>query len=121
MSLGFGVRLRSALERNADKRITTTSATVQTAVADELSRYADSVRLAAAALSALPAPTRAGFDDITAAVAAQELTAVRAITFVVPAAPDEVDRVRPYWRKLGAQRHRANGGKSVLSSAYSRL
>ena len=123
VSLGFGVRLRSALERNADKRITTTSATVQTAVADELSRYADSVRLAAAALSALPAPTRDGFDEITAALAAQDLTAVRAITFVVPAAPDEVDQVRPYWRDLGAEGLRpqaVQGLQQHLFTVYAR-
>lgn len=123
VSLGFGVRLRSALERNANTRVTTTSVILQTTVTDELSRYADSVRLAAAALSAQPEPTRAGFEEITAAVAAQELTAVRAITFIVPAAPDEVGSVGPYWRERGARGlspEPVNGLQQHLFTVFSR-
>jgi hypothetical protein len=123
VSLGFGVRLRSALERNANTRVTTTSTILQTTVTDELSRYADSVRLAAAALSAQAEPTRAGFEEITAAVAAQELTAVRAITFIVSAAPDEVDAVGPYWRQRGARGLRpepVNGLQQHLFTVFSR-
>lgn len=103
VSLGFGVRLRGALERNADQRITTASANVQVTVGNELARYADSVRLAAAAMTALPEPTRTGFDQVTAAVARQELTAVQAVTFVVPATPDTVGQVGPVWRARGAR------------------
>ncbi|AGZ44798.1 hypothetical protein [Actinoplanes friuliensis] len=103
VSLGFGVRLRGALERSAEKRIATTSQSLQGSVTNELGRYSDSVRLAAAALSAQSTPTRGGFDKITTAVAAQDLTAVRSITFVVRATPTTVGEVRPYWRARGAE------------------
>ncbi|AGL19886.1 hypothetical protein [Actinoplanes sp. N902-109] len=98
VSLGFGVRLRAALERNAESRMATSSAAVQTAVTNELGRYADAVRLSAAALSALPDPTAAAFDKIAAAVGEQKLTAVRAMSFIAPAGTG----MTAYWRGLGA-------------------
>jgi hypothetical protein len=98
VSLGFGVRLRAALERNAQTRMATASTSVQTAVTNELGRYADAVRLSAAALSALPAPTAAAFDKICAAVGEQKLTAVRAMTFIAPGETGMTAR----WRGRGA-------------------
>ncbi|GAA2477728.1 hypothetical protein [Winogradskya humida] len=98
ISLGFGVRLRGALERNAESRMATASTSVQTAVTNELGRYADAVRLSAAAMAALPAPTAAAFDKIAAAVDEQDLTAVRAMTFVAPDGPG----LTANWRSRGA-------------------
>ncbi|GAA2540915.1 hypothetical protein GCM10010435_05450 [Winogradskya consettensis] len=98
ISLGFGVRLRGALERNAESRMATASTSVQTAVTNELGRYADAVRLSAAAMAALPAPTAAAFDKIAEAVDEQDLTAVRALTFVAPDSPG----LTASWRSRGA-------------------
>ncbi|WP_161952665.1 hypothetical protein, partial [Actinoplanes sp. TFC3] len=98
VSLGFGVRLRAALERNAQSRMATSSQAVQTAVTTELGRYADAVRLSAAALSAQQAPTATAFDKIAAAVGEQKLTAVRAMTFIAPGE----DGMTARWRSRGA-------------------
>ncbi|MFI5936425.1 hypothetical protein [Actinoplanes sp. NPDC051494] len=98
ISLGFGVRLRAALERNADTRMTTASTSVRTAVANELGRYADAVRLSAGALHALPEPTAKAFENISAAVGEQDLSAMRAMSFVAPAK----DGMTARWRGLGA-------------------
>jgi hypothetical protein len=102
VSLGFGVRLRSALERNAESRMATASISLETTVTEQLARYIDTVRLAAAALSTLDTPTARAFTDITSAVANQKLTATTGIRFVVPAGHDAVGRVAPYWRARGA-------------------
>lgn len=48
VSLGFGVRLRGALERNAQARVQTASVALRTTFAAELARYGDTVRGAAA-------------------------------------------------------------------------
>ena len=103
VSLGFGVRLRGALERNAETRVRTTSVSLQGTFAAELARYGDTVRGAAAGLTAVPTPTATAFGVVTAAVDSQELTAVRAITFVVPTTRDGVAAVGPYWRDRGAK------------------
>jgi hypothetical protein len=103
VSLGFGVRLRSALERNAESRMITASTSLQVTVTEQLARYVDTVRLAAAALASLDTPTADTFADITKAVANQQLTAASAIRFVVPADPGDVDDVAPYWRERGAE------------------
>jgi hypothetical protein len=99
VSFGFGVRLRGALERNAQARLAASSAAVQTTVVNELGRYGDAVRLTAAALTALPEPTAGAFSRLAAAVDAQELTAVRALSLVVPDSPGLTAR----WRARGAE------------------
>ncbi|WP_305782407.1 hypothetical protein [Symbioplanes lichenis] len=98
VSFGFGVRLRGALERSAQARLAASSAAVQTTVVNELGRYSDAVRLTAAALTALPEPTAGAFSKLAAAVDAQELTAVRALSLVVPDSPGLTTR----WRARGA-------------------
>ena len=103
VSLGFGVRLRSALERNADTRMITASTALESTVTEQLARYVDTVRLTAAALSSLESPTAETFSEITKAVANQKLTAASGVRFVVPSDPDGVDDVTPYWRERGAE------------------
>jgi hypothetical protein len=103
VSLGFGVRLRSALERNAESRMITASESLRITVTEQLARYVDTVRLTAAALGSLETPTAQTFGGITKAVANQQLTAASAIRFVVPANPAGVDDVVPYWRERGAK------------------
>ncbi|WP_306209747.1 hypothetical protein, partial [Actinoplanes sp. RD1] len=98
VSFGFGVRLRGALERNAQARLAASSTAVQTTVVNELGRYSDAVRLTAAALTALPEPTAGAFRKLAAAVDAQELTAVRALSLVVPDSAGLTAR----WRARGA-------------------
>jgi hypothetical protein len=110
ISLGFGVRLRAALERNAQQRMTTSSLAVQTQVTNDLGRYTDAVRLSAAALSALPQPTAAAFSEIASAVAAQELTAVKAMSFLVPGTPG----MTALWRSRGATGFTPKPGGSGL-------
>lgn len=102
VSLGFAVRLRAALERNAAKRMITTSQALRTTVATQLDGYLDTVRSTAAGLGALPAPTQDTFTKITSAVAAQKLTAVSAVSFLIPAGPKELSQVVPTWRARGA-------------------
>ncbi|MFG1603782.1 hypothetical protein [Actinoplanes sp. NPDC049265] len=103
VSLGFGVRLRSALERNAENRMATASTSLELTVTEQLARYIDTVRLTAAALSSLDTPTARTFTDITTAVANQKLTATTGIRFVVPADPRSAGSVAPYWRDRGAR------------------
>lgn len=104
VSLGVGVRLRSALERNAQARVETASRLLQTTVDEQLARYVDTVRVVAAAMNTLGTPDADSFSDITAAVAEQKLTAASAIRFVAPATPEEVDGVDAYWRARGAKK-----------------
>lgn len=103
VSLGFGVRLRSALERNAENRMAAAGTTLETTVTEQLARYIDTVRLTAAALSSLDTPTAKTFADITKAVANQQLNATSGIRFVVHADAASVGRVQPYWRERGAK------------------
>jgi hypothetical protein len=123
VSLGFGVRLRSALERNADSRMTVSSEALQSTVEEQLARYVDTVRLTAAALGSLDTPNRDAFEQLSKAVASQQLTAVRAIRFVAPSTPEAVDEVQPYWRARGADGLRIKplkGANQHLFTIFSR-
>jgi hypothetical protein len=103
VSLGFAVRLRDALQRNAQSRMETASVAVRVSVEEQLARYVDTVRLVAAGLAGLPDPTNAGFQRLATAVAGQNLTAVTAMRFVVPAAPGaRLEPVQAHWAGLGA-------------------
>lgn len=103
VSLGFAVRLRDALQRNAQSRMQTASVAVRVAVEEQLARYVDTVRLAAAGLADLGDPTDAGFQHLAAAVAGQKLTAAVALRFVVPVSPDDsLPTVRRRWAGLGS-------------------
>lgn len=114
VALGFGVRLRAALERNAEKRMATSSTSVQVAVTNDLHRYTDAVRLAAAALSAFPEPTAAAFQRISQAVDGQELTAARSMTLVVPGGDD----TQAVWRTRGARNFTIKPDKSLREHLY---
>jgi hypothetical protein len=122
VSLGFAVRLRDALQRNAQARMQTASVAVRVAVEEQLARYVDTVRLAAAGLSALPEPTDAGFQRLATAVASQKLTAVTAMRFVVPISPDDrLEPIQQRWAALGATDlafHPVAGSQQYLFTVY---
>ncbi len=114
VSLGFGIRLRGALERNAVSRLAASSAAVQTTVTNELGRYADAVRLGAAAIAALPEPTAGAFRKIAAAVDAQGLTGVRSLSLVVTDSPGLTSR----WRDRGAGGFTPKPGADLREHLY---
>ena len=70
--------------------------------ADEMSHYHDTLTDLAAGIGAQEFLSATDFDALTATMTSRRLPGASGVSFVVPAADPEVDRVEAYWRERGA-------------------
>ena len=69
---------------------------------DEMGHYRDALTDLAAGIGAQEFLSATDFDALTATMTSRRLPGASGVSFVVPAADPEVDRVEAYWRERGA-------------------
>jgi signal transduction histidine kinase len=100
-SLGGAAAIARGAAESTRQAVDHRVALAQRAVADEIDRYADTVRLVASAAGAQPALDRASFLALTRPLVDLKLSGAAAVSFVVSAGDDEVAGVQREWRTRG--------------------
>ncbi|WP_449065957.1 ATP-binding protein, partial [Planomonospora algeriensis] len=101
LSVWVGGALREAQQRAAAQQMDRRATLITDAVAAESGRYADALRLMAAALGSHERLTRPEFDQATRALQDMRLAGATSIALMVPATDDQVPRVQEFWRRRG--------------------
>ncbi|MFC6580207.1 ATP-binding protein [Planomonospora parontospora] len=101
LSVWVGAALREAQQRGAEQQLDRRTALVTDAVATESGRYADTLRLLAAALGSHARLTKPEFDQTTRVLEGMRLAGATSIALMVPATAEQIPRVQEFWRRRG--------------------
>ncbi|WP_197286889.1 ATP-binding protein [Planomonospora sphaerica] len=101
LSVWVGAALREAQQHGAEQQLDRRTALVTDAVATESGRYADTLRLLAAALGSHARLTKPEFDQTTRVLEDMRLAGATSIALMVPATAEQIPRVQEFWRRRG--------------------
>ncbi|GII19831.1 ATP-binding protein [Planomonospora parontospora] len=101
LSLWVGAALREAQQRSAEQQLDRRATLITDAVAAESGRYADALRLLAAALGSHERLTKPEFDQTTRVLEDMRLAGATSIALMVPATDEQIPRVQEFWRRRG--------------------